>query len=100
MASEEFTRNVGQFMDVYLQSQKSMTEAMGRYFSSLNIASRTDVLTLGERLTAIEEKLDALEASVTALAAANREAASATPQANTSTPRPRRTKKPPESGTE
>jgi hypothetical protein len=64
----------------------------------LNIATRTDVISLGERLSAIEDKLDALSRQVTAVAQSSAPAAGgkATPAA---TPRPRRTKQPPKGQT-
>jgi hypothetical protein len=31
MATDEFSQTMGRFMDVYLNLQKSMSEAMGRY---------------------------------------------------------------------
>lgn len=97
MATEEFSQNMGQFMEVYLTYQKSMNEAMGRYFSSLNVASRTDVLTLGDRLGAVEAKLDKIikRLDEQARPSPDSPSASTTSTANSATPRPRRTKQPP-----
>jgi hypothetical protein len=37
---------------------------MGRYFAALNVATRTDVLNLGDRLAAIEARLHRIEANL------------------------------------
>ncbi len=92
MATDEFGRNMGRMMDVYLAMQKNLNEVMGRYFSALNVPTRTDVLTLGNRLGEIESRLDGIEGAVKSLAP--REHASASASAPASAPRPPRTKKP------
>jgi polyhydroxyalkanoic acid synthase PhaR subunit len=99
MGTEEFSRSMGQFMDVYLNMQKSMSEGMGRYFTALNVPSRNDVLSLGERLTGIENQLASISVRLDALAAATAAnvASPETPASNNAAPaatRPPRTKKP------
>jgi hypothetical protein len=97
MATEEFSRSMGQFMDVYLNMQKSMNEGMNRYFAALNVPSRTDVLGLGERLSAIERQLSAISMRLEAIGA-NEAAAPAPTAAQAPTApaaKPPRTKKPP-----
>ena len=97
MATEEFSRSMGQFMDVYLNMQKSMNEGMSRYFAALNVPSRSDVLNLGERLSTIERQLAAismrLEAMGASEAATTSRAAGQAP--TTAAAKPPRTKKPP-----
>ena len=93
MSTDQFSQSMGRFMDVYLNLQKSMNETMGRYFSVLNMPTRTDVLSLGTRLSAIEERLTALEAATARLAPPT--AAAADRASTAAAPRPARTKKPP-----
>jgi len=91
MSTEEFSQGLGRNMDVFLHFQKTMNEAMGSFFTAMNVPTRTDVLALGDRLLAIEDRLATIEAQITT-ALANAPATSS----NSATPRPRRTKKPPE----
>ena len=90
MGTEEFSQNLGRNLDVFLHFQKTMNEAMGSFFTAMNVPTRTDILALGDRLLAIENRLAALEAQVAlALASAPPAGAQAAP------PRPKRTKQPP-----
>ena len=66
MATDEFSRTMGRGMDVFLNMQKQMNEAFGRMFTSLNMPSRTDIMGLADRLSAIEERLISLEATLSA----------------------------------
>jgi polyhydroxyalkanoic acid synthase PhaR subunit len=92
MATDEFGQALGSMMDAYLNSQRNFSEAFGRYFSALNMPTRTDVLTLGNRLTEIEERLASIESLLRDLAPVAAEPAPApAPVA-----RPPRTKRPPE----
>jgi len=61
MTTDQYGQSLGRFMELYLVMQKSLGEAMGRYFTALNIPTRGDVLALGQRLSAIEERLTRLE---------------------------------------
>ena len=92
MSTDEFGQGMGQMMDSYLTTQRNFSEAFGRYFTALNLPSRTDVLTLGNRLIEIEERLTAIEALLRGLSVAP--AAAAAEQAAAETVRPPRTKKP------
>jgi polyhydroxyalkanoic acid synthase PhaR subunit len=89
MSTDEYGQAMGRMMDAYLTTQRSMSEAMGRYFTALNVPTRTDVLTLGNRLTEIEDRLGAIEDGIARLAP---DAAKPKAQAR---PKPARTKKPP-----
>jgi polyhydroxyalkanoic acid synthase PhaR subunit len=91
MATDEFSQAMGRFMDVYLNMQKNMNEVMGRYFQTINIPTRNDILALGERLSQIVDRLGRIE---DALMAAK---VSAAAPAAAAAPRPPRTKKPPKS---
>ena len=94
MGTDQYTQAMSRFMDMYMKGQKSLGEAMGRYFTTLNVATRTDVLALGERLVAIEERLAAIEAGLSAAGSRDERGATRVPSA----PRPPRTKKPPATG--
>ena len=93
MSTDEFSQAMGRMMDVYLNMQKSMNEVMGRYFSAINIPTRTDVLSLGNRIGEVEERLASIERTLQTVAAASgaveRKSTAASPVA-----RPPRTKKP------
>lgn len=64
MSTDEFSQSMGRFMDVYLNMQKSMNEVMGRYLSAFNLPTRGDVLTLGDRLGAIEDTLTEIQTTL------------------------------------
>lgn len=93
MSTDEFSQAMGRMMDVYLNMQKSMNEVMGRYFSAMNIPTRTDVLSLGNRIGEVEERLANIERTLQAVAAASG-AAERKPATATAAARPPRTKKP------
>jgi polyhydroxyalkanoic acid synthase PhaR subunit len=92
MESEQFGRSSRRLLDMALAFQSAMNSATHRYFTTLNVPTRADVLALGERLGAIEERLAAIEEAL---------AASAPPRGARSKPapappRPKRTRKPPQ----
>ncbi len=91
MATDQFSQSMGQFMDVYLTMQRNMNDVLGRYFSTLNLASRTDILSINDRLSDIEAKLTAIQAELARPAKATD---AATGQDAPRTKRPPRTKKP------
>ena len=92
MGTEEFSQGLGRNLDVFLHFQKTMNEAMGSFFTAMNVPTRTDVLALGDRMLAIENRLAALEAQLsTALASAPAGGAGANQS------KPKRTKRPPAS---
>jgi polyhydroxyalkanoic acid synthase PhaR subunit len=89
MGTEQYTQQMSRMMDTYLGMQKSFGEVMGRYLTTMNVATRTDVLSLGDRLAAIENRLRNIEMGVR-----TPESRAATSVAAPSVPRPPRTKKP------
>ena len=93
MGTEQYARFLGQFNDLSLNMQKNMSEAMGRYFASLNLPTREDLAALGQRLNAIEQRLAAIERNNPSAALAASGAVSAA-----ATPRPPRTRKPSSAG--
>ena len=90
MSTEEFSQGLGRNLDVFLHFQKTMNEAMGSFFTAMNVPTRTDVLALGDRLLAIENRLAALEAQVSMALASSPTGGAAANQA-----KPKRTRKPP-----
>ena len=88
MGTDEFSQSLGRNLDVFLHFQKTMSEAMGPYLTALNVPTRTDVLTLGDRLHAIENRLAAIEANLSVLQASLAKGASDQPS-----PKPARTKR-------
>lgn len=93
MGTEQYARFIGQFNDLSLNMQKSMSEAMGRYFASLNLPTREDLAALGRRLNAVEQRVAVMERSNPSAVLASSGAAVAA-----ATARPPRTRKPPSSG--
>lgn len=94
MATEEFSQTMGRFMDVYLNLQKSMSEAMGRYLTAINLPSRTDVLSIGDRLAAVEDRLASVEAAVNKLSSPPADAALVNGGPAAPRAKPARTRKP------
>jgi polyhydroxyalkanoic acid synthase PhaR subunit len=90
MESEHFGSGSRRLLDLALAFQSSMNSATQRYFTTLNVPTRADVLQLGERLVAIEERLGAIEAALLA-----RDPTAGTKATNVAAPRPKRTRKPP-----
>jgi polyhydroxyalkanoic acid synthase PhaR subunit len=93
MATDEFSQTMGRFMDVYLNLQKSMSEAMGRYLTAMNLPSRTDLLAIGDRLAAVEERLAAVETAVSSAGKGSSKIAAAN-GGPAPRPKPARTRKP------
>jgi hypothetical protein len=71
--------------------QKNMNEVMGRYLQLVNVPTRSDVLSLGERITALEDRLIRIEGLLQKASAATASKAE-TPAPAAS--RPPRTRKP------
>lgn len=61
MGTDQFNEAQNRMMGAYLGMQKTMSDAMGRLLTSLDMPTRSDVLRLGERLTVIEDRLRAIE---------------------------------------
>jgi polyhydroxyalkanoic acid synthase PhaR subunit len=90
MGTDQFSRVMSRFTELSLNMQKRMAEAMGQYFSALNLPTRTDVISQGERLSSIEERLTSIEASLARLSGAGE----APDRASIPKQRPPRTKQP------
>lgn len=94
MESEQFGRGSRRMLDLMMAFQSSMSSATNRYFTTLNVPTRADVLQLGERLGAIEERLAAIEQALAAGARGPADGGAATPPP-AAAPKPKRTRKPP-----
>lgn len=94
MATDEFSQAMGRGMDVYLGLQKNLNEVMGRYFTTMNMPSRDDILALGNRLTAVEDRLAGIEAAINRLGRTPAAESGASASAAQARPRPARTKRP------
>src|SRR5271166_4452490 len=83
MQTTESARLMNQAMALSLRFQQGMTEVTARYLHALGLPTRADVLSIGERLKAMEDQIQMLAVS------------SDKPPAPTATEaRPPRTKKP------
>ena len=76
----------GKMVQAMMGMQSSFNEATQRYFSTLNLPSRNDIISLADRLESIERRLVSIE---TALKAQDE----GQPTGQADRPRPRRTKK-------
>ena len=90
MATEGYTRVLGGFTKVLMSMQKTTGESLERYFTALSLPTRSDVLDLGQRLSAIESRLSAVEDLLGSIAPAPAGAGAS----SAATPRPPRTRKP------
>jgi hypothetical protein len=57
MGSEEFSGAMNQAMNLSLKFQQTMAQTMSTYLATLNLPSRQDILTIGERVEACEGHL-------------------------------------------
>jgi polyhydroxyalkanoic acid synthase PhaR subunit len=89
MEGEQFGRGSRRMLDLAMGFQSAMNSATHRYFTTLNVPTRADVLQLGERLGAIEERLGAIEEALVAAGGGARASQ------RVARPKPKRTRKPP-----
>ncbi len=90
MGSSEFSRAMNQMSGASMGAQKALGEAMERYLVTMNLPSREQVTSVGERLGAIEAQLADIRARLGRL---QPEAAAENPRAGIR--RPPRTRRPP-----
>ena len=72
MGSDQYSQWMGRMMETYVMMQKNMAESMSRYLGALNMPTRTDILTLGDRLAMIEDRLAGIERMLTGTGTARR----------------------------
>jgi hypothetical protein len=94
-AGVDASRVRGRLSQAALDLQKVVWELWARYFQSINLPTRTDILRLGKRLAEIEDAIARLEAQLRN-AESPRPSASESPRAAPSAAhRPPRTRRPP-----
>lgn len=91
MASPEFSKVVNQVGGVSAGAQKQLGDLMEKYLTSMNLPSRAQMASMGERLQAIEGQLN----QVMALLHQVHNNSGAMDDGYGATPRPPRTKRPP-----
>ncbi len=68
VASEEFAKAMGQYIDNYMETagpmRQQMEKAVERYFQQINLPTRSEVTGLAERLTNIEMRVDDLDSKL------------------------------------
>lgn len=89
MGSQEFSRTMGQMTGAGATASRAFSDAMEKYLTGMNLPSRAQMASLGERLQSIESQLVEIRALL------NRAYPEAANDARSQTPRPPRTKLPP-----
>ena len=95
MASPQFSKVVNQVGGVTAGAQKQLGDLMEKYLLSMNLPSRAQMVSMAERLAAIEGQLNEIKALLYQMQG-NITPGGGTPAA----PRPPRTKRPPSAGGE
>lgn len=67
MGTDSFARTLGGHLQVYAGFQRLLAESTERYLSFLNVPTRSDLLDVGERVSALDQRLSRLEAKLDAL---------------------------------
>ena len=90
MASPEFSKVVNQVGGAAAGAQKQLGETMEKYLVGMNLPSRAQVVSMGERLASIEGQLNEIKALLHQV-----HNNSAAPDGGYGAPKPPRTKRPP-----
>src|SRR6195952_5060281 len=93
MASPEFSKVMNQVGSVSAGAQKQLGELMEKYLVSMNLPSRAQMVSMGERLQSIEGQLNEIRALLHQV-----HNNSGAPAAGYAAPKPPRTKRPPQAG--
>lgn len=91
MGSSEFSRAMNQVSGSSIGAQKALGEAMERYLTGMNLPSRSQLTSLGERLQAIEAQLNDIKAQLNQV----HPGSSPSELRRAAVPKPPRTKRPP-----
>lgn len=91
MGSEQFSKTAHQLTGASMGAQKTMGDMMERYLLSMNMPSRAQMVSIGERLQTIEAQLNEIKAVL------YRAYPEAMTEGGAGVPRPPRTKQPPSS---
>src|SRR5205085_5234893 len=94
MTSPEFSRFMNQFGGVSAGLNKQLAELMEKYLTSMNLPSRAQMTSLGERLQTIESQLN----EITYLLRQAHPEAAKSDDSHSRAPKPPRTKQPPTAG--
>jgi DNA anti-recombination protein RmuC len=94
MTSPEFSKVMNQVGSVGASAQKQLGELMEKYLVSMNLPSRAQMVSMGERLQSIESQLNEIKALLHQVH--NNSGAPAGGYA--AVPKPPRTKRPPSAG--
>jgi hypothetical protein len=86
LGTDAFSNSMNAWVEASLTVQRMIADQLERLYTTFNIPSHSDLVSLGERMKAIEDSLARLEASV---------AASSPNAVKPMRPRPPRTKRPP-----
>ena len=93
MSSPEFSRVMNQVGGVTAGAQKQLGELMEKYLVSMNLPSRAQMVSMGERLQSIEGQLSEIKALLHQV-----HHNSLAQDGGQGTPRPPRTRRPPSEG--
>jgi SMC interacting uncharacterized protein involved in chromosome segregation len=96
MESPEFSKVVNQVGGVSAGAQKQLSDMMEKYLVSMNLPSRTQMVSMAERLQSIEGQLNEIKALLHQIHGQAGAPAGGYPAA----PRPPRTRRPPSAGGE
>jgi len=94
LGTDRFSATMNTFVEGSLTVQRMVADQLERYYATFNIPTHSDLLALGERMTAIEDALTRLEVAV---ASGKPASASAKKSRAKARPKPARTKRPPAS---
>ena len=96
MASPEFSKAMNQVGGVTAGAQKQLGDLMEKYFVSMNLPSRAQMVSMAERLQSIEGQLNEIKALLHQVRSNSAVPGGGFP----ATPRPPRTRRPPSAGGE
>jgi len=96
MASPEFSKAMNQVGGATAGAQKQLGELMEKYFVSMNLPSRAQMVSMAERLQSIEGQLNEIKALLHQVHSNSAASGGGVPIA----PRPPRTRRPPSAGGE
>lgn len=89
MGSQEFSRTMGQMTSASATASKAFSDAMEKYLTGMNLPSRSQMISFGERLQVIEGQLHEIKALL------NRVHADVVAEQRGDAPKPPRTRQPP-----
>jgi hypothetical protein len=91
LGTDGFSSAMNTWVEASLSVQRMVADQLDRYYTTFNIPTHADLVSLGERMKAIEDTLARLESMI----AAGRSKNGATHRPVASRPKPARTKRPP-----